>query len=146
VLAEYLCDGLSARRLKLLAARVVAVHALVQGASFVDCFRLLTKDLGYTPRKAFTIAARVYRGGGLTKDAAYLRGLDFLLEHLRRSPAHLDLLYTGKFGARHIRLIEDLHHRGVLHAPVLPRFLDARARERVLAFKNGIRLDQLIRT
>lgn len=144
VLAEHLCGGLGAQRMKLLAARVVAVHAMVQGASFIECFRLLTQDLHYSPRAAFTIATRVYRGGGLAKDAAYLRGLDFLLEHLRKSPAHLDLFYTGKFGTRHIRLIEDLHHRGVLHAPVLPRFLDAAARERVLAFKNGIRLEQLI--
>jgi uncharacterized protein (TIGR02421 family) len=136
VLAEYLCGELGAKRLKLLAARVIAVDAMVKGASFIDCHRMLMKDLGYTGRKAFMITTRVYRGKGLAKDAAYLRGLDMLIEHLRKSPAHLDMLYTGKFGMRHIKLMEDLHLRGVLRPPVLPLFLDDGARKRIDAFKN----------
>jgi len=144
VLAEYLCGGLRPPRLKLLGARVVAVHVMTQGASFVECFRMLSKDLGYGPKQAFRIAVRVYRGGGYAKDAAYLRGLDFLMDHLRRSPEHLDLFYLGKFGTRHIRLMEDLHLRGVLREPVLPSFLDAAARKRITDFKTGVGLEQLL--
>jgi uncharacterized protein (TIGR02421 family) len=144
VLAEYLCGGLGPERLKLLAARVIAVDAMVKGASFIDCHRMLISDLGYTGRKAFMIATRVYRGKGSVKDAAYLRGLDLLIEHLRKSPLHLDLLYTGKFGLRHIKLMEDLQLRGVLHPPVLPLFLDEVARERIDAFKNAQGLDPLL--
>lgn len=143
VLAEYLCGGLSAPRLRLVAARVVAVHAMVQGASFQECFRLLMNDLGYPARQAYGITVRVFRGGGFAKDAAYLRGLDFLLDHLHKAPEHLDLLYTGKFGIRHIQLIEDLHLRGILHPPVFPPFLDAKARARVAAL-NGTGLEQLL--
>lgn len=144
VLAEYLCGGLRPQRLKLLAARVVAVHAMTQGASFVECYRMLSTDLGYPPEQAFRLAVRVYRGGGYAKDAAYLRGLDFLIDHLSKFPEHLDLFYLGKFGTRHIRLMEDLHHRGVLNDPVLPPFLDAAARHQIAGFKNGMGLEQLL--
>jgi len=144
VLAEYLCDGIRPQRLKLLAARVVAVDAMIHGASFIDCFRMLTHDLGFTAKHAFRIAMRVYRGGGFAKDAAYLRGLDFIIGHLSKTPDHLDLLYTGKFATRHIRLIEDLHHRGVLKPPVLPPFLNSVARDRVASFKPGMPLEQLL--
>lgn len=144
VLAEYLSGDLGPRRLKLLGARVIAVDAMVKGASFIDCHRMLMKELGYTSRKAFMIATRVYRGKGLAKDASYLRGLDLLIDHLRKEPSHVDLLYTGKFAVRHIKLMEDLHLRGVLREPVLPRFLDQPARERITAFQNTKGLEPLL--
>src|SRR5690606_7488899 len=40
VLAEYLTDGLTASRMRTLAARVVAVHEMVSGKSFVESFHL----------------------------------------------------------------------------------------------------------
>lgn len=144
VLAEHLSGDLGPRRLKLLAARVIAVDAMVKGATFIDCHRMLMKDLDYSGRKAFMIATRVFRGKGLAKDAAYLRGLDMLIDHLRRTPSHLDLLYTGKFAVRHIKLMEDLQLRGVLRTPVLPRFLDVKARERIAAFKNTKGLEPIL--
>lgn len=145
VLAEHLSGELGPSRLKLLAARVIAVDAMVKGATFIDCHRMLMKELGYSGRKAFMITTRVYRGKGLAKDAAYLRGLDMLIDHLRRSPAHLDLLYTGKFAVRHIKLMEDLQLRGVLRTPVLPRFLDQHARQRIAAFQNTKGLEPILR-
>lgn len=145
VLAEHLSGDLGPRRLKLLGARVIAVDAMVKGASFIDCHRMLMNELGYAGRQAFMITTRVYRGKGLAKDAAYLRGLDMLIDHLRRSPAHLDLLYAGKFAVRHIKLMEDLQLRGVLRTPVLPRFLDQQARQRIAAFQNTKGLDPILR-
>lgn len=145
VLAEHLSGDLGARRLKLLATRVIAVDAMVKGATFIDCHRMLMKELGYSSKKAFMITTRVYRGKGFAKDAAYLRGLDMLIEHLRKAPEHLDLLFMGKFAVRHIKLMEDLQHRGVLRAPVLPRFLDEQARQRIAAFQQSKGLDPILR-
>ena len=83
VLAEYLVGGLSRYRMRVLAARVVAAHHMLDGASFIDTFRTLDRNYEFSQRTAYTIAMRIYRGGGLTKDAVYLRGLLQILRYLR---------------------------------------------------------------
>jgi uncharacterized protein (TIGR02421 family) len=123
VLAEHLVGGLSAARLRQIAARTVAVHQMVEGASFADVHRALTAS-GVRPVSAFTIAARVFRSGGLTKDAIYLRGLIDLVSHLA-ADGSLDALWLGKMGLADAPLVEQLASRGLLHEPVLlPRYLD----------------------
>jgi uncharacterized protein (TIGR02421 family) len=124
VLAEYLVGGLTTPRLRLLAARVVTAHALVEGATFADAFKLLHEEHGFSQRTSFTVAMRIFRGGGLTKDAVYLRGLLRLLSHLRQGK-DIEPLYIGKIAAHHLPLISELRWRRVLKAPpILPRFLD----------------------
>ena len=59
---------------------------------------------------------RVYRGGGLTKDAVYLRGLIQLHEYLRTG-GELESLLVGKISAENIPIIQELLWREVLHAP-----------------------------
>lgn len=122
VLAEIACGGLTASRLRQLAARVVAVHALVGGASFVETHRLLTGH-GLPGGSAYSVAMRVHRAGGFTKDAIYLRGLLALLEHVKHGGA-LDLLFLGKFALEDLPLVEDLATRGLLApARLMPRYL-----------------------
>jgi uncharacterized protein (TIGR02421 family) len=123
VLAEHLVGGLTSGRLRELAARVVAVHSLVQGAEFPDVHDQLVAT-GVPRRNAFTITTRVFRSGGLTKDAVYLRGLHELLHHLG-SGGQLDPLWLGKLPLSALPLVAELHHRGALRDPLLrPRFLD----------------------
>ena len=123
VLAEYLVGGLSPERLRQLAARVVAVHRMVAGASFADVHEHLL-DAGFSRSGAFTITARAFRSGGLTKDAIYLRGLLEVLGHLAEGGT-LDLLWLGKLSLEDLPLVSDLAERGVLHGPrLLPRYLD----------------------
>ena len=123
VLAEYLVGGLSPERLRQLAARVVAVHRMVAGASFADVHEHL-RDAGFSRSGAFTITARAFRSGGLTKDAIYLRGLLEVLGHLAEGGS-LDLLWLGKLSLEDLPLVSDLAERGVLHGPrLLPRYLD----------------------
>ena len=123
VLAEYLVGGLSPERLRQLAARVVAVHRMVAGASFADVHEHLL-DAGFSRSGAFTITARAFRSGGLTKDAIYLRGLLEVLGHLAEGGS-LDLLWLGKLSLEDLPLVSDLAERGVLHGPrLLPRYLD----------------------
>lgn len=123
VLAEYLVGGLSKPRLRLLAARVLAVHNLIQGASFVETFRILSQQYGMGQRTAYTVTMRVYRGGGLTKDAVYLRGLVEILDYLRMG-GELGPLMIGKIARDHVPMVKELRLREVLPAPPLtPRYM-----------------------
>ena len=125
VLSEYLVGELTPNRLRILAARVVAVSSLVSGASFVDTYRMLCETHRFKRQRAFNICMRVYRGGGLTKDAVYLRGLVGILEYVK-SDQPIDDLLVGKIASPYLSVIHELKVRGVLSAPRLrPQFLEA---------------------
>jgi uncharacterized protein (TIGR02421 family) len=123
VLAEHLVRGLSAARMRQLAARVVAVRSMIVGATFVDTFRMLSREYGFTQQLAYKITMRVYRGGGLTKDAIYLRGLQAILQYVRQG-GDLEPLLIGKMSVEQIAMIKELQYRNVLRpAPLKPRYL-----------------------
>ncbi|QCW99986.1 DUF1704 domain-containing protein [Aggregatimonas sangjinii] len=144
VLAEYLVDGLTVNRMRLLAARVVAVDSLVSGVDFIKTFELLREQHNFPDRVAYYITMRVYRGGGLVKDAVYLAGLMNVLEYLGQG-GKLETLYTGKFNITHVELIEELLHRGVLKYPTLPRFLERDAvKKRLKKVSEGISVTDLL--
>jgi len=122
VLAEIACGGLTAFRLRQLASRVVTVHRMIGGATFAEAHEALVAD-DFPEGSAWTTVMRVYRSGGMTKDAIYLRGLVELLEHLGGGGS-LDQLWLGKFSLRDLPLIGELEERGLLRPPrVLPRYL-----------------------
>ena len=145
VVAEYLVGGLNKSRLRLLAARVIAADSLVNGASFIDTFRLLNDTYNLKQRTAFNITVRVYRAGGLTKDAVYLRGLLQLLQYLRSAPLD-DLLFIGKISIDHLSIIQELRRRKVLQAPDLrPHFLTTpQAEQRLRQLAQGLSPLELI--
>lgn len=146
VLAEYLCGGLTARRLRTLAGRVIAVQSMIDGAEFSETFSLLHDEYGFSGRPAFVTTLRAYRGGGLTKDIIYLRGLRDLLEYLRAGH-DVEPLYVGKIGLRHIPFVQEMRRRGIIDAPsVLPRFWDQdQVRDRLEACRN-LTVPQLLET
>jgi uncharacterized protein (TIGR02421 family) len=124
VLAEYLVGGLTRPRLRLLAARVVAAHRIINGAAFVEVFRELNKDYGFERRIAFNITMRTFRSGGFTKDAVYLQGLAKLLVYLKNGGS-LETLFVGKISVEHTAIINELQWRKVLlPAPLQPRYLN----------------------
>lgn len=124
VLSEYLVDGLSKPRLRLLAGRVRAARNMLDGADFIQNFRILTRDCGFSERTAYTVSMRTHRGGGLTKDAVYLQGLRKILTYVANG-GELDTLFVGKMGVEHIPIIRELLWRGVLKEPPLkPRYMD----------------------
>ncbi len=145
VLAEYLAGALDRTRMRLLAARVVAARAVEDGASFVDTFRLLTREYGYSNGGAWHIAVRVHQSGGFTRDFIYLRGLISLLGLLRQGVA-LEPLYLGKIAQKHIRIIEELRYRRILgEPPLVPRILDEpAARARLERLRSDIDLVEMI--
>ncbi len=124
VLAEFLVGGLSRARLRLLAARVMASRHMLDGASFVETFRELDRTYDFQRKAAFNATVRIYRGGGLVKDAIYLRGLRDLLSYLGDG-GELEPLLMGKIALAHVPIIRELKWRGVLQDPPLrPRYLD----------------------
>ncbi len=123
VLAEYLVGGLSPPRFRLLAGRVVAAHMLIQGSSFQNTFRELYITHGFAQRTAYMLTARIYRSGGFTKDAVYLRGLVELLKYLRGG-GDLEPLFVGKFSLDDVSIINELQLRKVLQPAILsPQYL-----------------------
>jgi len=146
VLSEYMVGGLSRPRVRVLAARVIAAHQLEGGASFVDTFRWLVRDQGFGQRTAFTIATRIHRGGGLTKDAGYLRGLVQVLEYLGRN-GEIEPLLIGKIAMGHVPIVSELRWRQVLREPpLLPRWLNSpAAAERLAHLRGGMTVMNLIR-
>lgn len=144
VLSEFLVGELSLSRLRQIAGRVLAVRFLCDGATFLDTFRALERDCGFGRRAAYNTAMRVYRGGGFTKDAVYLRGLQAILQYVKKG-GDLHPLLVGKIAVRHIPIIAELQHREVLKpVPIVPRHLqDAKARKRLetLRDENGSVMD-----
>lgn len=139
VLAEYLVGGMTAARLRLIAARVVACQAMLNRATFEETFGILHRDFGLDERSAFNVVLRVYRGGGLAKDAIYLRGIVQVLDHLKRGGS-LTPFWIGKISAAHFGAIQELNARGLLRAPRLePAFLSSdAARPRLKKAMAGI--------
>ena len=145
VFAEWAVGGLNATRVRLLAARVVAVDAMLRGADFGQCYRLLADDHGFTPRTAFNIAARIYRSGGLAKDLIYLKGFKAVVD-LVAAGASLDPYWLGKIAPAHAPLIEELLQRGLLHAPrFVPEFM-ARTdtQSRIARLRGGAGLGSIL--
>ncbi|MEP7453990.1 flavohemoglobin expression-modulating QEGLA motif protein [Phyllobacterium sp. SB3] len=123
VFAEYLVGGMTRARIRLVAARVVACANMLNGASFVETFNALVQKHGFSQAQAFNLTIRLYRGGGLAKDAIYLRGLLEVLRHLKRGGS-LAPFWMGKIAASHFGVMQELNSRGLLRAPVVdPSFL-----------------------
>lgn len=126
ILSEFLIGGLSAPRFRQLAGRVEAVNQLVQGASFVDVYNSLHEHYGFASRAAYTVTMRVFRGGGFTKDALYLRGLIEVLNYLEQDK-DVENLFVGKIALQHIDITSELLWRRILKPPrLLPRYLTAK--------------------
>lgn len=132
VLAEFIAGYLPGERLRVLAARVVATDMAVHGEDVPAIFDRLHSEHQLPVADAFDVAVRARRGGGLTKDAVYLRGLRDLVDYLHDGGS-LEALYMGKFALTHLVVLEQLIAEGwVRKADVLPRWMDTpQALERV---------------
>ena len=106
VLSEYLVNGLGRPRMRQLAAPRGCCQADGRRSDFVDTFRLLDRNYDFSQTIALPITMRVYRGGGLTKDAVYLRGLQTMLKYLATG-GDIEPLFVGKMASR-----THPHHQG----------------------------------
>ena len=132
VLAEYVVGGLDPRRMRVLAARVVAASMMLGDADFVEIFHHLTDEHGFAPRTAWSLTTRVTYGGGSTKDIMYLRGIERVLGYFAEGRS-IDPLLAGKLSLDHAPLVEELIAQGVLQPPwARPRWLSAPGAEKRL--------------
>ena len=108
-------------------------------------FNQLVDRYHFEKKTAFGVTTRVFRGGGLTKDAVYLQGLHQILNYLGRGKK-LEPLFVGKISLEHIQIIQELRYRGVLKEPPLtPRFLTQdEALKRLTALGNGMTVLDLV--
>ncbi len=144
VFAEYLTGGLTKSRMRTLAARVIAVDEMVSGKSFKDTFQLLTEKYHFKEKNAFNLCMRVYRGGGLTKDAVYLKGLLNIIEYIRQGKDLAQLL-IGKIRQDYLPIVQELVHRRILKKPlVTPRFLFPEYSEKLEKVKNDGNIFKMI--
>lgn len=109
-------------------------------------FRTLDQAHDFAQRTAFNVTMRVFRGGGLTKDVVYLRGLVGVLAYLEAGGA-LEPLLVGKLGPDPVPIIEELQWRKVLVPPPLrPRYLDdPGAVGRLNAVRRGVSVLDLVK-
>lgn len=125
ILSEYLSGNLSVKRLKTLALRVMAVHSMIEDKNFRTTFLLLKENYGVDDNLAYTITARVYRGGGYTKDHLYLKGFSMILTAYEKEK-NFNHLLTGKTSLAYLPLISRLISKGILLAPeyITPAYRD----------------------
>lgn len=145
VFAEWASGGLTRTRLRLLAGRVVAVDAMQRGADFIEVHRLLSREHGFSSQGAFGIAARVFRSGGLAKDAIYLQGFRAVTEIVAKGGS-LQPFWLGKIAVAHVPAMEELLQRGLVQAPrFTPLFLTGDgALERVSALRGAKGLSAIV--
>jgi uncharacterized protein (TIGR02421 family) len=80
VFAELITRSMDIHRLRRLALRIQALSEALEGADFIDCFKLFL-EAGQDEREAYKSAQRIFRGGDVrgkivfTKDSAYLKGV-----------------------------------------------------------------------
>ena len=132
VLAEYLCGYLPPRRLRTLAARVIAADMAVREEKPAAIFAAMFDDCHLGEELSFSTTVRAIRGGGMTKDALYLKGLIDLVAYLAHD-GDFEGLFMGKFALKHLPVLNKLIGEGVLVPPdLLPRYLEnPQARDRL---------------
>lgn len=145
VMSEFMVDGLTANRLRILAGRVIAGEALIEGGNFQEIFRLLKKDYGFSAERAFNITSRIMQGGGFMKDIIYLKGLVLLKDHLQNGGEYEPLL-AGKYGIKHTGIIKELTDRKVLKpVQVKPSYLHSeKMYEKLELIRQGLSLPQMV--
>ncbi|MCF6247355.1 MAG: flavohemoglobin expression-modulating QEGLA motif protein [Desulfobacula sp.] len=140
VLSEYMTGNLYLERLKTLALRVIAVRMMVKNYDFGRTFKILRQDFNLGRDAAFKITARVYRGGGYTKDFCYLRGFRDALRLFQN--CDLRCLFIGKTSFDYIDVINEMMERKMVGQPgYLPLFFQKGQR-----YPGNKILDYLIRS
>jgi uncharacterized protein (TIGR02421 family) len=135
ILSEYLSGNLTVQRLKILALRVIAVKSMIEDKNFRTTFLILKEMYNVSDEQAYTITARVYRGGGYTKDYLYLKGFSLILSAYEHEKDFNNLL-AGKTSLEFLPLITRLIDKGLLIAPqyITPAFREPITNDAVNTF------------
>jgi uncharacterized protein (TIGR02421 family) len=157
--AELITGAIDLQRLKRISLRIVAIEKAVNGANFIDIFKLFM-EAGQNEIESFTSAMRVFRGAPLhggtafTKDTVYLHGLLSIHTFFRWALKHrrmglTQLLFAGKMALHDVFTLEPLFIEGIIAPPLyMPPWLRrTNGLAGMLAFSlfaNRIRLDKVV--
>jgi uncharacterized protein (TIGR02421 family) len=135
ILSEFMAGCLTVGRLRNLALRVMAVRSMIREKSFRATFIMLKEEYNASNEQAFTITARVYRGGGFTKDYVYLRGFHEMLNAYEHSESFNNLL-CGKTAIEYLPVVNKLVDKGYLISPkfITPAFAKPQITDKIQAF------------
>lgn len=109
---------LDAARVRTFAARVWVTDRMHAGARFGDVARDLVRQFAFSARDAIALGERAYRGGGVARDAAYLRGWLRVRRALNAGEATIDELRIGRVGLDDLETLRELIAMGELRPPV----------------------------
>lgn len=104
-------------RLRSLAGRVLATRLMHAGAAFGETARELLQEYRFHAAESIAITERAYRGGGVARDANYLRGYLRVRDAIARGETTLDELRMGRVGLDALPELRALHAQGLIHAP-----------------------------
>ena len=104
-------------RLRALAGRVLATRSMHAGAAFGETARALHREHNFSVVEAIAISERAYRGGGVARDAGYLRGYLRVREALAGGLTTLDELRMGRVGLDALPELRALLAQGLLRPP-----------------------------
>lgn len=116
IMSEYLSDNLTVFRLKELSLRVLTVKNMLNGFDFRQAFEFLMDTGLMNEDAAFYMTARIYRGGGFTKDYLYLKGFRYILNYQKHGNG-LEKLLLGKVSLSHVETLNELVERRILLPP-----------------------------
>jgi uncharacterized protein (TIGR02421 family) len=116
ILSEYQSGNLTLKRLKTLALRNIVTKKMLRRESFSSVFEMMVDEYDLSEEDAFRIVARVYRGGGFTKDHLYLKGFQKAVS-LFQANVSFESLYIGKTGFDDLDLLDELIERRILPKP-----------------------------
>lgn len=116
VLAEYLSGNITLKRLRTLGLRVIAIDMMCNGADFKESYHHLLSTYREDKKYLFNLVARVYRGGGFTKDYLYLAGFVEIYKGWRQG-YDLTPLLVGKTSLKYYNTIVEMIDRGLINKP-----------------------------
>lgn len=150
VFAELVTQSIDINRLRRLALRIRAIQQVLNGADFIDCFKIF-QEAGQTEHESYKSAQRIFRGGDVrggiafTKDSAYLKGLmetSVLMNVAIRDnhPRIIERLFAGRLTMSDTITLEPCFESGLLQRPryVPPWARDTNRLAATLAYSSFI--------
>ncbi|MFP4025031.1 MAG: flavohemoglobin expression-modulating QEGLA motif protein [Thiohalospira sp.] len=116
ILSEYLSGNISVNRLQILALRVLTIEKMLKGFDFKQTFEFLMDTGNLNETQAFYMTARIYRGGGFTKDHLYLKGFKDILIYYNNGNDVMSLL-IGKTSLKYQPVIDEMIERKIFLPP-----------------------------
>lgn len=134
ILSEYLSGNISINRLQILSLRVLTIEKLLQGYDFKQTFAFLMDTGLLNETQSFFMTARIFRGGGFTKDHLYLKGFKDILKYYNENK-HIMSLLIGKTSLKYKDVIEEMIERKIFLPP----------KYKTISFLNPVEPDPIIK-